>query len=71
MLATIHVQTLFLSVAACTTGDVQQNMLLVQAERRMMRQARRWAVIDSAKFGQQALSSWESSEIDTSSRTAA
>jgi len=67
MLATIHVQTLFLSVAAVHDGAMyNQNMLLVQAERRMMEQAQEVVLlIDSAKFGQQALSKLGNlSEID-------
>jgi len=67
MLATIHVQTLFLSVAGVHDGAMyNQNMLLVQAERRMMEQAQDVVLlIDSAKFGQQALSKLgDLSEID-------
>ena len=67
MLATIHVQTLFLSVAGVHDGAMyNQNMLLVQAERRMMEQAQDVVLlIDSAKFGQQALSKLGNlSEID-------
>jgi DeoR/GlpR family transcriptional regulator of sugar metabolism len=58
ILATIHVQTLFLSVAGIQDGAMyNQNMLLVQAERRMMEQAQEVVLLaDSAKFGQQALS---------------
>ena len=58
VLATIHVQTLFLSVAGIHDGAMyNQNMLLVQAERRMMEQAQEVVLlVDSAKFGQQALS---------------
>lgn len=58
ILSTIHVQTLFLSVAGIHGGAMyNQNMLLVQAERRMMEQAQEIVLlIDSAKFGQQALS---------------
>jgi len=58
ILATIHVQTLFLSVAGIHDGAMyNQNMLLVQAERRMMEQAQEIVLLaDSAKFGQQALS---------------
>jgi DeoR/GlpR family transcriptional regulator of sugar metabolism len=58
ILATIHVQTLFLSVAGIHDGAMyNQNMLLVQAERRMMDQAQEVVLLaDSAKFGQQALS---------------
>jgi DeoR family fructose operon transcriptional repressor len=67
MLATIHVQTLFLSVAGLHDGAMyNQNMLLVQAERRMMEQAQDVVLlIDSAKFGQQALSKLgDLSEVD-------
>jgi DeoR family fructose operon transcriptional repressor len=58
ILSTIHVQTLFLSVAGIHEGAMyNQNMLLVQAERRMMEQAQEIVLLaDSAKFGQQALS---------------
>jgi DeoR/GlpR family transcriptional regulator of sugar metabolism len=58
ILSTIHVQTLFLSVAGIHNGAMyNQNMLLVQAERRMMEQAQEVVLLaDSAKFGQQALS---------------
>jgi DeoR/GlpR family transcriptional regulator of sugar metabolism len=58
VLAAIHVQTLFLSVAGIHEGAMyNQNMLLVQAERRMMEQAQEVVLLaDSAKFGQQALS---------------
>jgi len=57
MLATIHVRTLFLSVAGLYQGSLyNQNMLLVQAERRMMEQAQRTVLlIDASKMGQQAL----------------
>jgi len=68
ILATIHVQTLFLSVAGIHDGAMyNQNMLLVQAERRMMEQAQEIVLlIDSAKFGQQALSKLGSlSDVDT------
>ena len=67
MLMTIHVQTLFLSVAGIHDGVMyNQNMLLVQAERRMMEQAQEVVLlVDSAKFGQQALSKLgEIREID-------
>ena len=58
VLATIHTKTLFLSVAGVHDGAMyNQNMLLVQAERRMMEQAQEVVLlVDSAKFGQQALS---------------
>lgn len=58
VLATIHTQILFLSVAGIHEGELfNQNMLLVQAERRMMEQAQQTVLLaDSAKFGRQALS---------------
>jgi DeoR family fructose operon transcriptional repressor len=58
MLATIHTKTLFLSVAGIHDGVLyNQNVLLVQAERRMMQQAQQVVLLaDSGKFGQQALS---------------
>lgn len=58
MLATIHTKTLFLSVAGIHDGSLyNQNVLLVQAERRMMQQAQQVVLLaDSGKFGQQALS---------------
>jgi DeoR/GlpR family transcriptional regulator of sugar metabolism len=57
MLATIHTKTLFLSVAGVHDGALyNQNLLLVQAERRMMQQAQEVVLlVDSGKFGQQAL----------------
>ncbi len=57
MLASIHAQRLFLSVAGLHEGGLyNQNMLLVQAERVMMRQSQQTILlIDSSKFGQQAL----------------
>lgn len=67
-LATIHVKKLFLSVAGVLEGRLyNQNMLLVQAERRMMQQAQEVILlVDSTKFGQQALSQLcDLSEIDT------
>lgn len=56
-LATIHTKTLFLSVAGVHRGTLyNQNMLLVTAEQRMMEQSQRTILlIDSSKFGQQAL----------------
>ena len=56
-LATIHTKTLFLSVAGVHGGSLyNQNLLLVQAERRMMECAQRIVLlVDSGKFGQQAL----------------
>ena len=68
VLGSIHVQTLFLSVAGIHEGALyNQNVLLVQAERRMMEQAQEIVLlIDSAKFGQQALSKLGSlSDVDT------
>jgi DeoR/GlpR family transcriptional regulator of sugar metabolism len=58
ILATIHTKTLFLSVAGIHDGTLyNQNMLLVQAEQRMMEQAQEIVLLaDSGKFGQQALS---------------
>jgi len=57
MLATIHTKTLFLSVAGIHAGMLyNQNLLLVQSERRMMEQAQQVVLLaDSSKFGQQAL----------------
>jgi len=56
-LGTIHAQTLFISVAGVHDGSLyNQNLLLVQAERRMMQQAQQVVLlVDSGKFGQQAL----------------
>ena len=58
ILATIHTTALFLSVAGIHDGALyNQNVLLVQAERRMMEQAQQVVLLaDSQKFGQQALS---------------
>ncbi len=57
MLATIHTRTMFLSVAGIHEGALyNQNLLLVQTERRMMQQSQRVVLLaDSGKFGQQAL----------------
>lgn len=57
MLSGIHATTLFLSVAGVHRGQLyNQNMLLVQTEKKMMEQSQRTVLlIDSAKFGQQAL----------------
>src|SRR5687768_5295327 len=57
MLATIHTKTLFLSTAGVHEGMLyNQNLLLVQSERRMMAQAQQVVLLaDSTKFGQQAL----------------
>jgi len=56
-LATIHTKTLFLSVAGILGGSLyNQNLLLVQSERRMMEQAQQVVLLaDAGKFGQQAL----------------
>jgi len=56
-LASIHTKTLFLSVAGVHEGSLyNQNLLLVQSEQQMMRQAQQVVLlIDSSKFGQQAL----------------
>ena len=56
-LGTIHAQTLFISVAGVHGGALyNQNLLLVSAERRMMEQAQQVVLlVDSGKFGQQAL----------------
>jgi len=58
VLATIHTKTLFMSVAGIHEGTLyNQNMLLVQAEQRMMEQTQEVVLLaDSGKFGQQALS---------------
>jgi len=58
ILSSIHTQILFLSVAGIHGGELyNQNVLLVQAERRMMEQAQQVVLLaDSGKFGQQALS---------------
>jgi DeoR/GlpR family transcriptional regulator of sugar metabolism len=68
VLSTIHTKTLFLSVAGIHNGTLyNQNLLLVQSERRMMEQAQEIVMlVDSTKFGQQALARLgELSEIDT------
>jgi DeoR family fructose operon transcriptional repressor len=58
MLSSIHAKTLVLSPAGIHDGMLyNQNMLLVQAEQRMMEQAQEVVLLaDSGKFGQQALS---------------
>jgi DeoR/GlpR family transcriptional regulator of sugar metabolism len=58
VLETIHTKTLFFSVAGIHEGALyNQNLLLVQAERRMMKQTQRVVLLaDQSKFGQQALS---------------
>ncbi|MCC7349266.1 MAG: DeoR/GlpR transcriptional regulator [Phycisphaerales bacterium] len=57
VLATIHVKRMFFSVAGIHDGSLyNQNMLLVQAEKTMMRQTQQVVLLaDSSKFGQQAL----------------
>ena len=57
MLAAIHTKTLFFSVAGINDGMLfNQNLLLVQSERRMMQQAQQVVLLaDATKFGQQAL----------------
>jgi len=57
VLSTIHTRTMFLSVAGIHEGSLyNQNMLLVQTERRMMEQSQQVVLlVDSGKFGQQAL----------------
>ncbi len=67
-LSTIHTKTLFLSVAGVYQDALyNQNLLLVQSERRMMQQAQEVVLLaDATKFGQQALSKLgDLSEIDT------
>jgi DeoR family fructose operon transcriptional repressor len=57
MLSTIHPKSMFLSVAGIHDGELyNQNLLLVEAEKRMMEQAQEVILLaDSSKFGQQAL----------------
>ena len=65
--AGLHCQTMFFSVAGIHQSALyNQNMLLVQAERQMMRQSQRVVLLaDSGKFGQQALARLgDLSEID-------
>ena len=67
MLATIHAKVLFLRVAGIHQSHLyNQNLLLVQSERRMMEQAQQVVLLaDHAKFGQQALARLgELGEID-------
>src|SRR3954470_13353295 len=67
VLGTIHTKSLFLSVAGVNGGVLyNQNLLLVQAERKMMEQAQRVVLLaDAGKFGQQALARLcDLSEID-------
>jgi DeoR/GlpR family transcriptional regulator of sugar metabolism len=56
-ISTIHAKTMFFSVAGIHEGVLyNQNLLLVQAEQRMMEQAQRKVLLaDAGKFGQQAL----------------
>ena len=56
-IGTIHAQTLFISVAGVHDGSLyNQNLLLVETERRMIEQAQQVVLlVDSGKFGQQAL----------------
>jgi DeoR family transcriptional regulator, fructose operon transcriptional repressor len=58
LITTIHTQTLFLSVAGVHGGWLyNQNLLLVQAEEKMIRQSQQVVLlVDQSKFGQQALS---------------
>jgi DeoR/GlpR family transcriptional regulator of sugar metabolism len=68
ILSTIHTKTLFLSVAGVHNNALyNQNLLLVQSERRMMEQAQEVVLlVDSGKFGQQALARLgDLSEVDT------
>ena len=57
VLSTIHTRTMFLSVAGIHEGSLyNQNLLLVQSERKMMAQSQRVVLlVDSSKFAQQAL----------------
>lgn len=56
-ISSIHTQTLFLSVAGLRDGQLyNQNLLLVQAEQKMIQQSQQVVLLcDSGKFGQQAL----------------
>lgn len=56
-LSSIHASTLFLSCAGIHDGNIyNQNLLLVQAERQMMKQVQQVVLLaDSSKFGHQAL----------------
>jgi DeoR/GlpR family transcriptional regulator of sugar metabolism len=56
-LAAIHTHTLFFSVAGVHEGELyNQNLLLAQAEQKMMEQSKQIVLLaDSGKFGQQAL----------------
>jgi DeoR/GlpR family transcriptional regulator of sugar metabolism len=57
MLGQVHARTLFLSVAGIHEGALyNQNLLLVQAEQRMMQQVQQVVLLaDSSKFAQRAL----------------
>jgi DeoR family transcriptional regulator, fructose operon transcriptional repressor len=57
VIESFHTKTMFLSVAGVHGGQMyNQNLLLVQAEQKMMRQAQQVVLlVDSTKFGQQAL----------------
>jgi DeoR family ulaG and ulaABCDEF operon transcriptional repressor len=57
MLSAIHPKSMFLSVAGIHDGALyNQNLLLVEAEKKMMEQAQEVILLaDSSKFGQQAL----------------
>src|SRR5205085_10915128 len=57
VISTMHTKTMFMSVAGVHDGALyNQNLLLVQAEQRMMQQAQRVVLLaDAEKFGQQAL----------------
>lgn len=66
-IGTIHTKTLFMSVAGVNDGILyNQNMLLVHAEQKMMKQAQQTVLLaDAGKFGQQALAKLcELSEVD-------
>ncbi len=56
IISTIHTKSLFLSVAGIYEGALyNQNLLLVQSERKMMEQSQQVVLLaDSGKFGQQA-----------------
>jgi DeoR family transcriptional regulator, fructose operon transcriptional repressor len=57
ILSHIHTKTMFMSVAGIHDGSLyNQNLLLVQAEQKMMTQAQQVVLLaDASKFGQQAL----------------
>jgi DeoR family transcriptional regulator, fructose operon transcriptional repressor len=68
VLSQFHAKTLFLSVAGVNGGILyNQNLLLVQAEQKMMHQAQRIVLlVDAGKFGQQALAKLcDLNQIDT------